>query len=236
VYKFGIRVGGEVVAMIFGARWGMGLGLAVLLTGTVWAQQKAGETEPATPAGEASSVTATPAPLPPSVPSDSLSPERLMAGPSLRETGRIAIAPTPMSTTIEGEGTTKSPTEKSIARAASTIAPTPVRPSGVIDQRVLDREIADRFAEIGGCRVEVARAKQVKPPEIVADRLLLRWTILPDGSTGSTDVVAIAPVDMGVMDCAKRTMSQWTFSRPRGGSMAVERRFSFVTNGPSEGR
>jgi len=221
--------------MIFGARWGAGLGLAVLLTGTVWAQQKAGETPQAAPAGEATAP-GTPAPLPPSVPSDSLSPERLMAGPSLRETGRIAIAPTPMSTTIEGEGTTKSPTEKSIARAASTIAPMPARPSGVIDQRTLDREIADRFAEIGGCRVEVARTKQVKPPEIVADRLLLRWTILPDGSTGSTDVVAIAPVDLSIMDCAKRVMSQWTFSRPRGGPMAVERRFSFVTNGPSEGR
>jgi hypothetical protein len=77
-----------------------------------------------------------------------------------------------MSTTDRSEGTTKSPTEKSIARAASSIARDAARPSGVIDQRTLDREIADRFAEIGGCRVEVARTKQVKPPEIVADRLL----------------------------------------------------------------
>jgi len=217
--------------MTFRARWGAGLGFALLLTGTVWAQQKAGDTEQVAPASE-SAAAATPAPLPPSTPSDSLSPERLMAGPSLRETGRIAVAPTPMSTTIEGGEGTKSPTEKSITRAASTIDPTPFRPKGVIDQRVLDREIADHFADIGTCRVEVARAKQVKPPQIVAEQLLLRWTILPDGSTAATDVVAIAPVDLSIMDCAKRVMSQWTFSRPRGGPMAVERRFSFVTNGP----
>ncbi|HXU04075.1 MAG TPA: hypothetical protein VN903_24105 [Polyangia bacterium] len=160
-----------------------------------------------------------------------------MAGPSLRETGRIAVAPAPMPTAIETEDTPKSPSEKSIARvAASAIDAAPARPKGVIDSRVLDREIGDRFAEIGSCRVEVARAKQVKPPDVLADQLLLRWVILPDGTTGSTDVVAIAPVDMGIMDCAKRVMSQWTFTRPRGGPMEVERRFSFVRNGPIEPR
>jgi hypothetical protein len=82
--------------------------------------------------------------------------------------------------------------------------------------------------------VEVARAKQVKPPEVVADQLLLRWTIEPDGSTAATDVVAIAPVDIGVMDCAKRVMSQWKFSRPHGGPLAVERRFTFAASVPAE--
>jgi hypothetical protein len=163
-------------------------------------------------------------------PTDSLSPMRLMDGPSLRETGRIAVAPTPMPFGgIENDATpSTAPKEKSIARAASAIdaAPAP-RPTGVIDQRVLDREITEHFQEIGGCRVEVARMKQVTPAQIVADKILLRWIIEPDGSTGSTDVVAILPVDLGIMDCAKRVMSQWTFTRPRGGPMTVERRFTF---------
>jgi hypothetical protein len=73
----------------------------------------------------------------------------------------------------------------------------------------------------------VARAKQVIPAQIVADKLLLRWTIEPDGSTAATDVVAIQPVDLGIMDCAKRAMSQWTFTRPRGGPLTVERPYSF---------
>ena len=53
----------------------------------------------------------------------------------------------------------------------------------------------------------------MRPPQVVADQILLRWTIEPDGSIGPTEIVAIAPVDLAIMDCAKRVMSQWTFSR-----------------------
>jgi hypothetical protein len=219
------------------------LALAIMVSGPAWGQPgkptqppAAAGAPPSAPSAAASAPTpgnanagAAVAAPPASSQPDSLSPTQLMNGPSLRETGRIAVAPVPMSTgMIESEGTPKSPKEKSIARAASSIDTGPAaRPSGVIDARVLDREIAQRFADIAGCRVEVARAKQVKPAEIVADKLLLRWIIEPDGSIGSTDVVAIMPVDLGIMDCAKRVMSQWKFTRPRGGPMTVERPFTF---------
>jgi hypothetical protein len=184
------------------------------------------------PASESTTAAEAPAQRPvPATSPDALSPTRLLDGPSLRETGRIAIAPspTPMSG-IENDAAlpAASPKEKSIARAASSIDTTPAaRPEGMINQRVLDREVAEHFQDIAGCRVEVARTKQVTPAQIVADKILLRWIIQPDGSTGSTDVVAILPVDLGIMDCAKRVMSQWTFTRPRGGSMTVERHFTF---------
>jgi hypothetical protein len=161
---------------------------------------------------------------------DAMSPMRLLDGPSLRETGRIAVTPTtmPMNGTDNEATPSTLPKEKSIARAASSIEPVVVaRPTGVIDPRVLNREIAEHFQDIAGCRVDVARAKQVMPAQIVADKLLLRWTIAPDGSTAATDVVAIQPVDLGIMDCAKRVMSQWTFTRPRGGPLTVERPYSF---------
>lgn len=219
--------------MGFSARCLWGVGLALLLTAPARGQPSdtGGEAAPPQPA----QTTAAPTPLPPSTPSDSLSPERLMAGPSLHETGRIAVSPAMPTSAIENAGQTPvSPTEKSITRAASTINVAPVGPHGVIDQRVLDREVADHFADIGGCRVEVARTKQIKPPQVVADQLLLRWTIEPDGSIGATEIVAIAPVDLAIMDCAKRVMSQWTFSRPRGGPMAVERHFKFPSSVPGE--
>ena len=183
------------------------------------------------PAVETNAGAAAPAqpPVPATTP-DLLSPTRLLDGPSLRETGRIAVAPSMPTSAIENDAPVpaSSPKEKSIARAASSINTAPAaRPEGVINQRVLDREIADHFQDIAGCRVEAARAKQVTPAQIVADKILLRWIIEPDGSTGSTDVVAILPVDLGIMDCAKRVMSQWTFTRPRGGPMSVERHFTF---------
>jgi hypothetical protein len=160
---------------------------------------------------------------------------RLMDGPSLRETGRIAVAPAPVPMNlIENEEALKSPQE---TRAASSYESTPTSaPSGVINQRVLDREIAERFTQIADCRVEVARARQVTPALITADTLLLRWTIERDGSTTSTDVVATAPVDLAIMDCAKRVMSQWRFTPPRGASKAVERPFAFTGNVPAAAR
>jgi hypothetical protein len=233
-----MRFGGEAWAWW---RLALPVGVLILSAGGASAQPgQRGQTEPATTAQPTSPGVNAPAagahaggagPAQPAAPGsgDALSPLRLMDGPSLRETGRIAVSPSPLPTgVIENDVTPSSPKEKSIARAASSIdtAPAP-RPSGVIDPRALDKEVAEHFQEIAGCRVEVARGKQVMPAQIVADKLLLRWIIQPDGSTASTDVVAIQPVDLGIMDCAKRVMSQWRFTRPRGGSMTVERPFSF---------
>jgi hypothetical protein len=228
--------------------WFQGLvglvGLTMLLGGPAWSQQqKPTEPPPITgqpaagspPAsGEASpGAIAAPAPVP-AAPTAAASPDplsatRLMDGPSLHETGRIAIAPAPAPMSlIENEGPLTSPNEKSIAHAASTLGTAPAaRRAGVIPPAVLDREITEHFTEIGGCRVEVARVKQVTPTQVTADRLLLRWIIEPDGTTGPTDVVAVAPVDLAIMDCAKRVMSQWKFTPPRGGSMTVERPYAF---------
>lgn len=213
-------------------RWWMVVLPAVAMiasAGSAWGQPgQQGQGTPAdTSAGAAGSA---PAQGAAAASGDAMSPMRLMDGPSLRETGRIAVTPTPMPMNgIDSEAAPSTPPkEKSIARAASSIEPVVVaRPTGVIDQRVLNREITEHFQDIAGCRVDVARAKQVMPAQIVADKLLLRWTIEPDGSTAATDVVAIQPVDLGIMDCAKRVMSQWTFTRPRGGPLSVERPYSF---------
>jgi hypothetical protein len=111
--------------MGFSARCCWGLGLALLLTGPAWGQPSDAGGEPAPPQPAQTSAT----PLPPSTPSDSLSPERLMAGPSLHETGRIAVSPVMPTSAIENaQDTPVSPKEKSISHAASTIDVAPVRP------------------------------------------------------------------------------------------------------------
>jgi hypothetical protein len=224
------------------SRWGLvaPAGLAMLLAGPAWGQQgeqgKAleGAASVASPPGRLIPAKAIDAPGPaaivpvPTAAPDPLSPSQLMNGPSLHETGRIAVAPAPAPTQIENDRAQISPKEKSISPAASEIDVAPAAAaSGFIDPRVLDKEITERFAQIANCRVEVARAKQVTPSQVVADKLLLRWIIEADGTTGSTDVVATAPVDASIMDCAKRVMSQWRFTPPRGGHKAVERQFSF---------
>jgi hypothetical protein len=177
-------------------------------------------------------VGATPTPLEAQPgPAPAPSPAALFSGPSLRETGRIGAMPSAApANLIEPEAQMSSPSEKSIAPAATELAEEetpPRRPTGVIDKRVLDREIAERFVTIDNCRVEVARSHQVLPTAVTAVTLLLRWTIERDGTTSGTEVVATNAVDMAVMDCAKQEMSRWTFTKPRGGPVSIERAFTF---------
>ena len=51
----------------------------------------------------------------------------------------------------------------------------------------------------------------------------------PQGDIAATEVVATAPIDIDVMDCVKGAMRTWTFTRPRGGPVPVERAFHFRT-------
>ena len=206
----------------------VGVGLGILTAAPVWAQAR--RTEVVATPGEVSAG-ATPTPLEGHLAQQQTPSTSLFSGPSLRETGRIGAMPSSApSNLIEPEAQMQSPDEKSIAPAATALEEEetpPKRPAGVIDKRVLDREIAERFVTIDDCRVEVARSHQVLPTAVTAVTLLLRWTIDRDGTTSATDVVATSAVDMAVMDCAKQAMSRWTFTRPRGGPVSVERKFTF---------
>lgn len=165
--------------------------------------------------------------------SDPLSPTNLVAGPSLYETGKMGVipgsGPTPAPTPIPAELQWAGNSEKSIKPVAADIAdaPPPRPPEGIIDPAMLGQEIAANFEAVENCRVDVARAKRVPPSRVVADELLLRWTIEPTGQTGSTEVVATTQVDLDLMDCVKAAMSRWSFTRPRGGAVRIERPFTF---------
>jgi len=165
---------------------------------------------------------------------DPLTRTNLVAGPSLYETGKVGVlpesAPTPAPTPVPAELRWAGNSEKSIKPAAADIAdaPPPRPPEGIIDPAELAQEIAANFEKVENCRVEVARVKRVALSKVVADELLLRWTIEPSGSTSSTEVVATARADLDLMDCVKSVMSRWSFTRPRGGAIHVERPFTFL--------
>jgi hypothetical protein len=163
---------------------------------------------------------------------DPLAPSSLMAGPSLRETGKVGVMPeasapaeslTPAALSWAGQP------EKSVQPVAAgfATAPPPRPPVGTIDPMLLNREMAANLAKVEDCRIEVARARQVPPAQVAADPLVLHWTIQPTGETRTRDVRAPATTDQDVVSCAKAAMSQWRFTPPRGGSMDVERTVSF---------
>jgi hypothetical protein len=164
---------------------------------------------------------------------DPLSPTNLVSGPSLYETGKVGVMPesatTPAPTPVPAELQWAGNSEKSITPVAADIAdaPPPRPPEGTIDTARLTQEIQANFETLENCRVDVARTKRVELSKVVADELLLRWTIEPSGQTGATGVVAATPVDLDLMDCVKAAMSRWSFSRPRGGAIHVERPFTF---------
>jgi hypothetical protein len=162
-------------------------------------------------------------------PSDRLSPAALIEGPSLRETGRVGVLAPEDAGGIPGEKELAVQPEKNVAPAAAGINNTVPPAGGSISGAVLDDQIATRFATLDDCRIEVARNRQVLPAGVIANTLVLRWTIFPDGHAGMTSVVATAPTDDRVMDCVKATMQRWTFAEPRGGPVQVERTFSFRT-------
>ena len=162
-----------------------------------------------------------------------LPPTNLVSGPSLYETGKVGVVPesatTPAPTPVPAELQWAGNSEKSIKPVAADIAdaPPPRPPEGTIDPVRLTQEMQTSFETLENCRVDVARAKRVALSKVVADELLLRWTIEPSGQTGRTEVVATSQVDLDLMDCVKAAMSRWTFTRPRGGAVHVEQRFAF---------
>ena len=159
---------------------------------------------------------------------------RQSKGPPLTETGRVGATNLETGgTTVEPRSTVTIPSENSVERAVAAegeaeddSARKPAA-GGVIDPVRLDQEVKARFSEARTCRVDVARRKQVGLAKVMVKTLELRWTILPTGAVTATQVVATSPADPELMSCVKARMANWTFTRPQGGAVAVDRSFSF---------
>jgi len=140
-----------------------------------------------------------------------------IAGPSMDGTG-TTIAPFDLDL-MEGPG--ESPVAGPAAVALAALPP------GTIDEELLAATIAGRLQPLEDCRVSVARRKHVAVNDVAADRLMLRWIIAETGKAFGAEVVASTPTDDRVLDCVKRQMANWTFPRPSGGPLPIERDFTF---------
>ena len=149
-------------------------------------------------------------------------PSSFPQGPSLRETGRIgAMFP-------QGSG-------EIVRDALAVPADVTVQQVASVDRNLgrtgdedaaLTREIEARLGAAGhGCRIEVARRKQVPPSEVVSAPMTLRWTILPSGAVSSTAVIITTVDDADLAECVKTQMVSWTFRRLSGGPVNAERIF-----------
>lgn len=152
----------------------------------------------------------------------------LLAGPSLRETGRVAEIPLAYASWR---------IERAPAHAAARAPSDPVvRPrtaagershAGSLSASIIAQELEKPIAALQDCRIEVARQSQQTWNAIAAGRVTLHFMILPAGTVAHADVVPVDPIDLHVLDCVKREMAGWTFARPRDGAVAVAAPFAF---------
>jgi hypothetical protein len=139
--------------------------------------------------------------------------------------GRIAAVPVAHGGTSIAPAILHQSQEEPVTPAATVALAPP--PPGVIDGKRLDSEIAARLQPLEQCRIDVARGKKLRAGEVAADRLTLRWTIELTGKVHAPEVVGTTAVDADVLDCVKHQMTAWTFSRPSGGPLPVERVYRF---------
>jgi len=152
----------------------------------------------------------------------------LLAGPSLRETGRVGNIPLAHAAwNLEGAPARSgghAPRDPVVRPRTGTID----RPhTGSLSASIIAHELAQPVAVLRGCRVEVARQQRRPWNAIAAGRATLHWTILPTGAVAQVEVAPIDPLDLHVLDCMKRAMARWTFAPPRGGDVAVAQAFAF---------
>jgi len=152
----------------------------------------------------------------------------LLAGPSLRETGRVAEIPLAYASWR---------IERAPERASAHVPSDPVvRPRAAASERsnagslsasIIAHQLEKPVAELQDCRIEVARRQQQTWNAIAAGRVTLHFLILPAGTVAHVDVVPIDPLDLHVLECVQRTAAGWTFARPRDGAVAVSAPFAF---------
>jgi hypothetical protein len=111
--------------------------------------------------------------------------------------------------------------------APATPPPAPAAAPNVVLPHSVQQQVTARLRELDTCPTKAARDKHVPAAQIRAGALLLRWTIGLDGTVSGTELVEQTPVDPAVLECARQTITKWTFPVPDKGPLPVERRYRF---------
>ncbi len=143
----------------------------------------------------------------------------------LRSTGRIGTyTPSPV-----GEIEPASPAKERAPRKlkmpdpdrGERPAPAP-RSGGLAEEEFLQTE-----TPVTGCRVEIARRRQVSPEKVAAKEVVLRFNVEADGHVRDAEAVSAPQTDLELAACAKRVLSQWVFAKHGGEAITVERTYRF---------
>jgi hypothetical protein len=108
------------------------------------------------------------------------------------------------------------------AAAAQAAAPTASRPSAADEEELQKTEGA-----VASCHVEVARRRRVPPAKIAAGSVVVRFTIEKSGRVREAEALSALDTDLEVAACAKRVLSQWTFTKRARDALVVERTYRF---------
>jgi hypothetical protein len=90
-----------------------------------------------------------------------------------------------------------------------------------------EAELRRTEERVAGCRIEVARRRQVAPTKVAAGSLRLRFVVEPNGRVHDAEAVAEKDTDHEVAACAKRILSDWAFGKHTGTAVVVERNYRF---------
>ena len=90
-----------------------------------------------------------------------------------------------------------------------------------------EEEFVPTEGPVIGCRVEVARRRQVSPKKLAAKEIVLRFNVEADGHVRDAEAVSAPNTDLEIAACAKRVLSEWVFAKHAGEAIAVERTYRF---------
>ena len=142
----------------------------------------------------------------------------------LNATGRIGVyvpeAPVHIAPAAEGSD---APRERRSPIAKADAPPDrQSQPNDLAEEELLPTDRAVR-----GCRVEIARRRQIQPDKVEAKAVVVRFNIDRDGHVRDAEALFAPDTDLEVAACAKRVISEWTFAKRERSAVNVQRTYRF---------
>jgi hypothetical protein len=96
-----------------------------------------------------------------------------------------------------------------------------------------EAELKQTEARVAGCRIEVARRRQIPPSKVAAGSVRLRFVVEPNGRVHDAEAMSAKDTDHEVAACAKRILSEWSFGKHSGTAVLVERDYQVGERSPT---
>jgi hypothetical protein len=90
-----------------------------------------------------------------------------------------------------------------------------------------EQELQSTDRAVRGCRVDVARRRQILPAKVAAKQVVVRFSVEPDGHVRDAEALRAPGTDLEIAACAKRVVTQWSFVKRPSRAVDVERTYRF---------